>query len=158
MTRRLTHLDARGDVRMVDVGAKRVTRRFAGARAVVTLPEACRRVLAGGGDTRKGNVLQVARLAGIMAAKRTSELIPLCHQVALAGVDVDLRLDGARLVITSEARCAGRTGVEMEALVAASAAALTVYDMLKALSHDLVIERVELTHKRGGRSGAISRG
>jgi cyclic pyranopterin phosphate synthase len=158
MRRRLTHLDARGDVRMVDVGAKRVSRRVAGARAVVIMPEACRRVLAGGGDTRKGNVLQVARLAGIMAAKRTSDLIPLCHQVPLSGVDVDLRLDGARLVITSEARCSGRTGVEMEALVAASAAALTVYDMLKALSHDLVIERVELTHKRGGRSGAIVRG
>lgn len=158
MTRRtLTHLDAHGDVRMVDVGAKRVTKRVAGARAVVALPEACRRVLAGGGDTRKGNVFQVARLAGIMAAKRTSELIPLCHQVPLSGVDIELHLAGAQLVITSEARCSGRTGVEMEALVAASTAALTVYDMLKALSHDLVIERVELTHKRGGRSGAIAR-
>lgn len=157
MKRSLTHLNARGDVRMVDVGTKRVTGRVAGARAVVVLPEPCRRVLAEGGDTAKGNVLQVARLAGIMAAKRTSELIPLCHQVPLSGVDVDLRLDGTRLVITTEARCSGQTGVEMEALVAASTAALTVYDMLKALSHDLVIERVELTHKRGGRSGAIRR-
>lgn len=158
MTRRtLTHLDARGDVRMVDVGAKRVTMRVAGARAVVALPEPCRRVLAEGGDTRKGNVFQVARLAGIMAAKRTSDLIPLCHQVPLSGVDVGLQLDGARLVITAEARCSAQTGVEMEALVAASTAALTVYDMLKALSHDLVIERIELTHKRGGRSGAIVR-
>jgi cyclic pyranopterin phosphate synthase len=156
-SRKLTHLDARGDVRMVDVGAKRVTRRIAGARAVVVLPEACRRVLADGGDTRKGNVFQVARLAGIMAAKRTSELIPLCHQVPLSGVGVELRLAGARLVITSEARCSARTGVEMEALVAAATAALTVYDMLKALSHDLVIERVELIHKHGGRSGAIVR-
>lgn len=155
--RKLTHLTAGGDVRMVDVGTKRVTRRIAGARAVVVLPEPCRRVLAEGGDTAKGNVLQIARLAGIMAAKRTSELIPLCHQVPLSGVTVDLILKGDRLFVTSEARCTGQTGVEMEALVAASTAALTVYDMLKALSHDLVIERVELTHKRGGRSGAISR-
>lgn len=155
--RKLTHLTARGDVHMVDVGAKRVTKRAAGARAVVVLPEPCRKALAAGGDTRKGNVLQVARLAGIMAAKRTSEFIPLCHQVPLSGVDVDLALEGNRLVITTEARCTGQTGVEMEALVAASTAALTVYDMLKALSHDLVIERIELTHKRGGRSGAIRR-
>lgn len=158
MTRRkLTHLDARGGVRMVNVGVKRVTKRVASARAVVVLPKSCQRVLAEGGDTRKGNVFQVARLAGIMAAKRTSELIPLCHQVPLSSVTVDLSLKGDRLLITTEAACSAQTGVEMEALVAASVAALTVYDMLKALSHDLVIERIELTHKRGGRSGAIAR-
>ncbi len=142
---------------MVDVGAKAVTKRSATARAVVVLPESCRAALAAGGDTRKGNVLQVARLAGIMAAKRTSELIPLCHPLPLDGVDVAFALTGDRLRITASARCSAKTGVEMEALTAASIAALTVYDMLKALSHDLVIASIELVAKDGGRSGRISR-
>jgi cyclic pyranopterin phosphate synthase len=154
---RLTHLDRRGDARMVDVGAKPVTAREAVARGAVRLPEPCRRALAEGGETKKGNVLQVARLAGIMAAKRTAELIPLCHQVPLDSVEVAFALRGDLLGISASARCSGRTGVEMEALVAVTAAALTVYDMLKALSHDLVIERVELVSKRGGRSGTIER-
>ncbi len=157
MSKRLSHLDAAGNVRMVDVGAKPATARSATARSTVRLPEPCRAVLAAGGDTRKGNVLQVARLAGIMAAKRTSELIPLCHQVPLDAVDVELHLAGDALIITATARCRAATGVEMEALVAASVAALTVYDMLKALSHDLVVERTELLRKSGGRSGAIVR-
>ena len=155
--RTLTHLDRRGDARMVDVGAKPVTAREAVARGVVRLPEPCRLALADGGDTRKGNVLQVARLAGIMAAKRTAELIPLCHQVPLDSVEVAFALRGDLLAITARARCSGRTGVEMEAMVAVSTAALTVYDMLKALSHDLVIERIELVAKSGGRSGTIER-
>jgi cyclic pyranopterin phosphate synthase len=155
--KKLTHLDPSGNVRMVDVGAKPVTARSATARSIVRLPEPCRAVLAAGGDTRKGNVFQVARLAGIMAAKRTSDLIPLCHQVPLDGVDVELRLAGDELAIEATARCSARTGVEMEALVAVSTAALAVYDMLKALSHDLVIERTELLRKAGGRSGDIAR-
>jgi cyclic pyranopterin phosphate synthase len=153
----LTHLDAQGDARMVDVADKAVTARSATARSLVRLPEPCRAALAAGGDTRKGNVLQVARLAGIMAAKRTAELIPLCHPLPLDGVAVDLRLEGDALRIEATVRCTGRTGVEMEALTAASVAALTVYDMLKALSHDLVIERTELVAKSGGRSGDIRR-
>ena len=157
MPDRLSHLDAQGDPRMVDVGAKPITSRSASARSVVQLPEPCRAALAAGGDTRKGNVLTVARLAGIMAAKRTADLIPLCHPLPLDGVDVDLTLTGADLVITATVRCTGRTGVEMEALTAASVAALTVYDMLKALSHDLVIARTELLSKSGGRSGDIQR-
>jgi len=124
---------------------------------MVLLPEPCRAALAAGGDTRKGNVLTVARLAGIMAAKRTAELIPLCHALPLDAVEVDLVLAGAELTITAHVRCTGRTGVEMEALTAASVAALTVYDMLKALSHDLVIARTELLSKSGGRSGEIRR-
>jgi len=153
----LTHLDAHGDPRMVDVSAKALSARTASARSVVLLPEPCRAALAAGGDTRKGNVLTVARLAGIMAAKRTAELIPLCHALPLDAVEVDLVLAGAELTITAHVRCTGRTGVEMEALTAASVAALTVYDMLKALSHDLVIARTELLSKSGGRSGEIRR-
>ena len=157
MADELSHLDAHGDPHMVDVSAKAVIARSASARSVVLLPEPCRAVLAAGGDTRKGNVLTVARLAGIMAAKRTAELIPLCHTVPLDAVEVDLVLAGAELTITATVRCNGSTGVEMEALTAASAAALTVYDMLKALSHDLVIARIELLTKSGGRNGEIRR-
>lgn len=153
----LTHLDDHGNVRMVDVTDKAVTARSATARSIVRLPEIARAVLAAGGDTKKGNVLQIARIAGIQAAKRTSELIPLCHQIALTGVSVDLQLVGDALIIEATARCLGQTGVEMEALTAASVAALTVYDMLKAVSHDLVIERTELLTKSGGRSGLIDR-
>lgn len=153
----LSHLDAQGDARMVDVAAKPITARSATARAVVMLPAACVEVLAAGGDTAKGNVLQVARIAGIQAAKRTAELIPLCHQIPLDGVTVDLRLAGSRLDITATARCHGRTGVEMEALTSASVAALVVYDMLKAVSHDLVITGIELLAKDGGRSGQLTR-
>lgn len=154
---RLSHLDTDNHVRMVDVGDKAVTTRSASARALVTLPRACVAVLKAGGATRKGNVFEVARLAGIMAAKRTSDLIPLCHQIPLSGVSVELALTGKRLVITTTARCSGQTGVEMEALTAASVAALTVYDMLKAVSHDLVIGPIELLTKDGGRSGRVDR-
>ena len=155
--KRLTHLNASNHVQMVDVGDKSVTERYASAQAIVILPAACRAVLAAGGATRKGNVFEVARLAGIMAAKRTSELIPLCHQIPLAGISVELMLKGKRLFITATVRCRGQTGVEMEALTAASIAALTAYDMLKAISHDLVIGPIELLTKNGGRSGRIDR-
>jgi cyclic pyranopterin phosphate synthase len=154
----LTHLDSQGQVRMVDVGDKAVTARSATARSIVRLPEVARAILAAGGETKKGNVLQIARIAGIQAAKRTSDLIPLCHQIALTGVSIELQLTGNALTIEATARCHGQTGVEMEALTAASVAALTVYDMLKAVSHDLVIERTELLRKSGGRSGVIQRG
>ena len=155
---RLSHLDpVSGQPAMVDVAAKPISARSATAQAVVRLPPACAAVLRAGGDTRKGNVLAVARLAGIMAAKRTAELIPLCHQVPLDGVAVELMVEADRCVITASARCRARTGVEMEALTAAAVAALTVYDMLKAVSHDLVIERVELLRKAGGRRGLIER-
>jgi cyclic pyranopterin monophosphate synthase len=142
---------------MVDVGGKAVTERAATARALVRLPATCRAALAEGGNTRKGNVLQVARLAGIMAAKRTSELIPLCHPLPLDAVTVELAITRTGVAITASARCRGRTGVEMEALTAAAVAALTVYDMLKALSHDIVIGPIELLTKSGGRSGPIAR-
>ncbi len=142
---------------MVDVGGKRTTLRAARARGIVILPRVCWQALSRGGDTAKGNVLQIARLAGIMAAKRTSELIPLCHPLMLDAVAVDFALGAQDLEIIAQVRCRARTGVEMEALVAVSAAALTVYDMLKALSHDIVIARIELERKTGGSSGPIRR-
>ena len=153
----LSHLDDQGRVRMVDVSDKALTQRSASARCLVRLPEPARAVLAAGGETAKGNVLQIARIAGIQAAKRTSELIPLCHHLALTQVAIELDLAGDALTIIATVRCHGQTGVEMEALTAVSVAALTVYDMLKAVSHDLVIERTELLTKSGGRSGSIDR-
>lgn len=152
-----SHVDDEGRLRMVDVGDKEVTARSASASAAVYLPEPCRRVLAGEDASPKGNILEAARLAGIAAAKRTSELIPLCHLLPLDQVAVDLELAGDRLLISASAKCRGRTGVEMEALTAASVAALTVYDMLKAMSHELVIENVELARKSGGRHGTVER-
>jgi len=153
----LSHLDAHGHARMVNVADKAVTARSASAQALIFLPAPCREVLAQGGDTRKGNVFQIARIAGIQGAKRTADLIPLCHPLPLDAVTIDIALDGDYCIIKTEVRCTARTGVEMEALTAASVAALTVYDMLKALSHDLVITAIELLHKDGGRSGAIQR-
>ena len=157
MTTTLTHVNARGEAQMVDVSDKVPTARTATARAVVILPPVCRRVLAAGGDTKKGNVLQVARLAGIQAAKRTADLIPLCHPLLITGVEVELRLIRSRVEITATVRVHGPTGVEMEALTAVSVAALTVYDMLKALSHDLVIGPIELLVKAGGKRGTVRR-
>ena len=142
---------------MVDVGGKRVTSRSARAQALVRLPPECVPVMAAGGRSHKGDVFQVARLAGIMAAKRTSDFVPLCHPLGLDGVDVELRLDKSIIAIQTTVRNTGKTGAEMEALTAAAGAALAVYDMLKGLSHDVVIERIELVEKRGGRSGVIRR-
>jgi cyclic pyranopterin monophosphate synthase len=155
--KRLSHLDAQGAVRMVDVGGKRVTSRSARARALVRLPPECVAVMAAGGRSHKGNVFQVARLAGIMAAKRTSDFVPLCHPLELDGVDVGLRFEKNVIAVQTTVRNTGRTGAEMEALTAAAGAALAIYDMLKGLSHDVVIERIELVEKRGGRSGVIRR-
>jgi cyclic pyranopterin phosphate synthase len=150
----LTHLDGEGNARMVDVGDKPVTGRRAVARAVVRMaPETAAAVAAG--DAPKGDVLGTARIAGIQAAKRTGELIPLCHPLALDHVDVDARVDaGAGTVtLTAEARVTARTGVEMEAMTAAAVAALTVYDMVKGLERGVTVEDVRLISKSGGRSG-----
>ena len=151
---RLTHIDAEGKARMVDVTAKEVTERRATARARVLMkPETVSLIQEGG--VAKGDVLGVARLAGIMAAKRTSDLIPLCHPLALTAIDVTLACDEAAGAVDVEASCrlTGRTGVEMEALTAASVAALTVYDMCKAADRGMRITDVRLTHKEGGKSG-----
>jgi cyclic pyranopterin phosphate synthase len=155
---KLTHLDDSGSARMVDVGAKPETERVARARAVLTMtPESAAVVAAG--DAPKGDVLGTARLAGVQAAKRTAELIPLAHPLPLTLVDVLGEVDeaGGRITLTAEARTVARTGVEMEAMTAATVAALTVYDMVKGIERGVVIERVELVHKSGGRSGEWNR-
>jgi cyclic pyranopterin phosphate synthase len=158
VTDRLTHLDAAGIARMVDVGEKPVTQRRAVARAVVRMsPETARAVAAG--DAPKGDVLGTARIAGIQAAKRTGELIPLCHPLPVDHVGVELAIDTdeGTVTITSEASITARTGVEMEAMTAASVAALTVYDMVKGLDKGVEITAVHLLEKTGGRSGAWRR-
>ena len=150
----LTHLSASGEASMVDVSGKDVTSRVALAEGrVVMKPETLALIIAG--DAKKGDVLGTARIAGIMAAKRTHELIPLCHQLNLTSVAVEIEADAALpgLRVVSEARLRGRTGVEMEALVAASVAALTIYDMCKAVDRGMEITAVRLLEKSGGRSG-----
>jgi cyclic pyranopterin monophosphate synthase len=150
----LTHLDESGRARMVDVGAKPVTARRAVARALVRMsPETAARVAAG--DAPKGDVLGTARIAGIQAAKRTGELIPLCHPLPLDSVDVEAEIDAAHgiVTLTAAAQVTARTGVEMEALTAASVAALTVYDMVKGIERGVEIASVVLLEKSGGRSG-----
>ncbi len=154
--RGLTHLDDQGRVRMVDVGDKPVTDREAVARGYVTLqPETLRLIQQG--LMKKGDVLTVAQLAGIMGAKRTAELIPLCHPLPLDKISVELALDGerGRIDITAAARTSGKTGVEMEALTAVSVAALTVYDMCKAVDRGMRIQGIRLVRKRGGQSGDV---
>ena len=154
----LTHLDAAGRARMVDVGEKPATERRAVAQAVVRVSaETARKVLAG--DAPKGDVLGVARIAGIQAAKRTAELIPLCHPLPLSFVGVEASIDAAAGAITliAEARTTGPTGVEMEAMTAASVAALTVYDMVKGIERGAEIAEVVLLEKSGGRSGRWTR-
>lgn len=150
----LTHTDEQGTARMVDVGGKAVTARRAVARAVVRMTPGTAAAVAAG-DAPKGDVLGTARIAGIQAAKRTGELIPLCHPLPLDFVDVEAEIDEAAgtVTITSEARTTARTGVEMEALTAASIAALTVYDMVKGLDKGVEISAVHLLAKSGGRSG-----
>jgi cyclic pyranopterin monophosphate synthase len=154
----LTHLDASGRARMVDVGDKPATERRAIARAVVRVsPDTARAVL--DGNAPKGDVLGVARIAGIQAAKRTSELIPLCHPLALSFVGVEAEIDAVagEIALRAEARTTGPTGVEMEALTAASVAALTVYDMVKGIERGAEIASVALIEKSGGRSGTWRR-
>ena len=158
MARRLTHLDRRGRARMVDVSAKDVTRREAVARGEVTMrSETLARITAGA--LPKGDVLAVARLAGVMAAKRTADLIPLCHPLPLSHVDVDLTPDsaGARVLIEARVAVEARTGVEMEALTAVAVAGLTLYDMCKAVDREMTISEIRLVEKRGGKSGTFVR-
>ena len=153
----LTHLDAEGAARMVDVGDKPVTDREAVARGFLTVqPETMRLIQEG--LMKKGDVLGIARLAGIMGAKRTSDLIPLCHPLPLNRVNVDLDLDATqnRINITAAASTSAKTGVEMEALTAVSVAALTIYDMCKAVDRGITIGGIRLVSKRGGQSGDIS--
>jgi cyclic pyranopterin monophosphate synthase len=156
---RLTHLDPSGRARMVDVGAKPVSDRRAVARAVVRMSPATARAVSAG-DAPKGDVLGTARLAGVQAAKRTGELIPLCHPLGLTFVGVEAEVDEAEgsLTLIAEARTTARTGVEMEAMTAAAVAALTVYDMIKGLERGVEIAHVVLLEKAGGRSGAWRRG
>jgi cyclic pyranopterin phosphate synthase len=151
---KLSHYDEAGQASMVDVSAKQPTRRTATASAFVELSAA---VLAALPQNPKGNPLEVARFAGIQAAKRTSELIPMCHPLPLTHVDVQAHIEGDGVRITATAATFGVTGVEMEALTAASVAALTVYDMTKALDKAIVIRAVQLESKTGGKSGDYSR-
>jgi cyclic pyranopterin phosphate synthase len=150
---KLSHLDEQGQARMVDVGAKPDTERRARAQAVVRMSSETAQVVERG-DAPKGDVLGTARLAGIQAAKRTDELIPLAHPLPLSFVDVETKLDAsaATVTITAEARTVAKTGVEMEALTACAVAALTVYDMVKGLEHGVTIEQLTLLEKEGGRS------
>ena len=152
---RLSHYDAAGQPHMVDVSAKPATRRTASASAFVELSPA---VLAALPNNPKGDPLQVARVAGIQAAKRTSELIPLCHPLPLTHVDVQAKVSSGGIRIAATAATTGPTGVEMEALTAAAVAALTVYDMTKALDKSIVIREVRLETKTGGKSGDYKRG
>ena len=150
----LTHLDAEGTARMVDVSAKPLTERRARAQAIVRMsPETAARVVAG--DLPKGDLVGVVRIAAIQAAKRTADLIPLCHQLALSHADCDVVVDAeaGTVTVVTEARTVAGTGVEMEALTAASVAALTVYDMVKGVEKGAVIESVLLLEKSGGKSG-----
>ncbi len=152
---RLTHLDEAGNARMVDVGGKAVTSRRALAEGFVRCSsELIRRIREN--DIAKGSVLQIARLAGIQAAKRTDELIPLCHSLPLDGVDMDLWLEDDRIGIRAVASTTWKTGVEMEALTAVSIAALTVIDMGKAIDKSMIIDGVRLLEKTGGKSGVYS--
>lgn len=149
---RLTHIDDSGAARMVDVADKPITLREATARGKIRMAPATMAAIRAG-DLKKGDVLGVARLAGIMAAKRTADLIPLCHPLPIDAVTVDLETGESSVIITVTVRTAGRTGVEMEALTAVSVALLTVYDMAKAIQKDMVIEGIALIAKSGGRSG-----
>jgi len=154
----LTHLDARGQVRMVDVGAKAITRREAIARGAVKMAPATLDAIIGG-RLKKGEALAAARLAGIMAAKKTFELIPLCHQIPLQVVEVEFTPNTETSTLNIEARAVteAQTGVEMEAMTAVSVAALTIYDMAKAIDRAMIIEAVRLVAKSGGRSGDFKR-
>lgn len=148
----IPHLTAEGEVHMVDVGAKPVTFRVAKAEGFITVrPDVLRLVQEG--TAAKGDVLAVARVAAIMAAKRTADWIPLCHALSLTGVEVEIRVEDAGIRTVAETRTSGQTGVEMEALTAATAACLTIYDMLKASDRSMTIGPVRLLEKSGGRTG-----
>jgi len=154
--KKLTHFDEKGASRMVDVGGKRATRRVARAGAVAHMkPETLRLIT--NKKIQKGDVFEVARIAGIMAAKRTHELIPLCHPLPIENVQVDFKVTDDSVEIVAEARVTAKTGVEMEALTAAAVAALTIYDMCKAADKDIIISDIRLLEKSGGKSGKYKR-
>jgi len=156
---RLTHLDEKGKARMVDVSGKRVTTRTAEAGARVLMKASTLRLILEGG-VEKGDVLAVARVAGIMAAKRTSEIIPMCHPVAVTSVEIDFRVEEETpaIAVLARAKTRDRTGVEMEALTGAAAAALAIYDMCKAVDRAMTVSDLRLLKKAGGRSGTFVRG
>jgi cyclic pyranopterin monophosphate synthase len=155
----LSHFDDSGKARMVDVGDKDVTHRVAIARGRITMQPETLRVIVDG-TAKKGDVLGVARVAAIMAAKKTSDLVPMCHPLSLTAVNVDLSPDETRSSVEIEVRVEtrGQTGVEMEALTAASVAALTIYDMVKAIDRGMTIDAIHLAHKSGGKSGEWNAG
>ncbi|MCI0545417.1 MAG: cyclic pyranopterin monophosphate synthase MoaC [Actinobacteria bacterium] len=156
MTEDLTHLDDQGRVHMVDVGGKEVTRRVAVAEARLAMSAPLvERILAG--DLPKGDVLAVARVAGIQGAKRTPDLVPLCHPIPIDGVEIVITPGGHGLRVTATVASTGQTGVEMEAMTAASVAALTIYDMVKSVERGVTVEQVRLLEKSGGRSGRWAR-
>lgn len=150
---KLTHVDENGAARMVDVGDKQVTKRVAQAQAVITMrAETMQQIIQG--TMPKGDVFACARIAGIMAAKRTSDLIPMCHPLPIDGVEIEITpISETQVRIVSSLRCTHKTGIEMEALTAASVAALTIYDMCKAIDRGMRIDEVLLLHKAGGKSG-----
>ncbi|MCE9608383.1 MAG: cyclic pyranopterin monophosphate synthase MoaC [Planctomycetia bacterium] len=152
----LTHFDSSGAARMVDVGDKPITARTARASGRVRMQPTTLALIRTRGH-RKGEVLEIARLAGIMAAKRTDELIPLCHSLPLDGATLDFSFDDESVLIEAVVRCTGRTGVEMEALTAVSVAALTIYDMCKSVDRAMTLEAIRLEEKSGGRSGHFRR-
>jgi cyclic pyranopterin phosphate synthase len=158
LRRSVLHVDARGRARMVDVGGKGVTRRIAVARGALAMSPQAFEALSSG-RLAKGDAIAVARVAGIQAAKRTSEIVPLCHPLALESVEVEVDLDrrSRQAVVTATARITGKTGVEMEALTAVSAACLALYDMVKAIDRSAVIREIVLVSKSGGRSGVYRR-
>jgi cyclic pyranopterin monophosphate synthase len=152
VAKKLTHLGRRGEAHMVDVGGKTPTERVAVAQGHVRMAKATLALLRKG-NAKKGDVLGAARLAGIMAAKRTHELIPLCHPLALSKVAVDIAPDKSGITVRATVKVTGKTGVEMEALMAVSVACLTIYDMVKAVERGMIIENIRLLEKRGGKSG-----
>jgi cyclic pyranopterin monophosphate synthase len=156
VTEKLTHLNERGEAHIVDIGSKAVTARRAVARATLEAKPATVAAILGG-TLKKGDALAVARIAGIMAAKKTSELIPLCHPIALNKVEVEIEGADGTLTVTAMAETSDRTGVEMEAMTAASVAALTLYDMAKGIDRGMRISAVELMEKSGGKSGTYKR-
>ncbi len=156
-SRRLTHFDESGRARMVDVGAKEITHRIAVATGtIIAQPETIAMIREG--RASKGDVLGVAQVAAIMAAKRASDIIPMCHPLMLTKIEVAFDLGADRVDITARVETRGQTGVEMEALTAVSAAALTIYDMVKAVDRGMVIDAIQLAEKRGGKSGDWTRG
>ncbi len=158
VTHALTHLDESGRAHMVDVSAKAETVRIATARGRVLMrPETLQRIKTGG--VQKGDVLAIAQVAGVMGAKKTPDLIPLCHPLLITGVDLAFKLDedASAVEIEASVRVVGKTGVEMEALTAVATAALTIYDMCKAVDKDMVIDQIRLVHKVGGKSGEYRR-